>query len=548
MKRIRLGMLCLILITLCMMLVSCTSGNKKNQTEATDFNKPLVENPALSRTQTLIVATSNVHNRFNPLFSETKSEKWVSALIFEGLYRIDSSTGELMDNLAELPEISEDQLTYIIQLKENLKFHSGDPVRVEDILFTYNTIKNEFYEGEFSKFADVIETVTVIDEQTIQVKLTDSKHENLGLFTVPILSENYYQFSSWTSFENENKNPMGTGSMKFDQYTENEKISLKTNREYWGNPAKIEGVDIVRLNLAEAQQAFIEGKIDLFELPRQKSIVNEIKKLEYSNIIIENSNINLFIGMDLTNPLFSENYMRKILLYGLNREEFILSEFGGYAEIIHNIATCPEEYEVMEEPLDTYTYSVERAIQVLEDFGWKDTDGNGYREKNGEKLAFVWTVFSDVEWSYNLANFASDYWTAIGVEVTLKFVDYESMMTSFKNGEKLPMWNLAWEMEYGSNPNQLFGRREDEQHANYSGFSNFYADELFEKIDLASSKPERSELYKQWHSIQNSELPYLPIARLKNIWAYNEHIKNLNVNNLSMWPENITFIEIEGLK
>lgn len=528
------------------MLVACASFNKKNVGEINTTSEAIVENPALSRVDTFVVATDSVKGNFNPLLSSTTAQKWVKMLVFEGLYKVDAATGELIDQLAILPEVSEDRLTYTITLKDDIKFQDGHPLTSKDIIFTYNIILSEAYQGEYQRFKAVIREIVAIDQQTVQLTLNKWEHENLELFAIPILSESYYQFPSWNVFVNDMKAPMGTGPMRFDAYVENEKIVLKTNPYYWGKSAQISGVEILEMNLDEARSAFEQGQIDLLELPRKKAIVNEMKKLDYANIITEKSAVNIFIGMDHSNPLFKEAYIRKALIYGLNREEFIISEFGGYAETIPFIASCPEEYAMSTLPADTYAYSEERAIQLLEDYGWKDTTGDGVRERNGETLSFEWYVFADSQWSYNLAVYAAESWKKLGFDVKLVFGDYETMTATLESGKRYSMWNMGWLMSYGHNPSHLFGSPEISKNSNYSGYVNLDAEALFVKIDDASSQAERDAYYAKWHEIQNSDVPYLPIARLKTIWAYNDHVANINTNHLSLWPESITLIEIEG--
>jgi len=407
---------------------------------------------------------------------------------------------------------------------------------------------NEAYVGAYLKIASYLSSYEAVDDYTLTFTFKSERMENLSALVIPILSEAHYRFSNWNAFLEGFRTPIGTGSFKFESYSQDESIVLLKNSNYWKTNAKISGIIIRQMDDETALQAFSEGKIDLLEIQTSKAIVNKIKAHEFGNVMTKHTNLVTFIGLNWNNPIFSEANVRKALLIGFDREQFIQDQWRGFASSISYLATDPHEYTYENENLEMYTYDFDRANQLLDEIGWRDYDGDGFREKNGERLSFDWNVFTDVEWSYNLAIQASKQWEKLGFRVALVFGDYESMMAQLEDDANMTMWNLAWEMSSDTNPEVLFGQAGNVGIYNYSKYENREAQSIFDELHAAKSEREREALLRAWHIIQNEALPYLPIAKLKTIWAYNSRIRNLSLDENTNWTDQITILEIDVLQ
>ena len=414
-------------------------------------DQALISNPALSRSGALVVASPDITSTFNPLFKYSEVDKWLEDLVFDGLF-VFGAGGELESALAESWSSSEDGLIYTVILKENITFHDGTPLTAKDVIFTYDAIMNEAYVGTYTKTAAYLSSYEAVDDYTLSFTFKSERMENLSALVIPILSEAHYRFSNWNAFVEGFRTPIGTGSFKFESYSQDESIVLLKNSNYWKSNAKISGIIIRQMDDDTALKAFSEGKIDLLEIQTSKAIVNRIKALGFGNVMTKHTDLVTFIGLNWNNQIFSEANVRKALLIGLDREQFIQDQWRGFASSIPYLATDPHEYTYENENLEMYTYDFERANQLLDEIGWRDYDGDGFREKNGERLSFTWNVFTDVEWSYNLAIQASKQWEKLGFRVELVFGDYESMMAQLEDDATMTMWNLAWEMSSDINP------------------------------------------------------------------------------------------------
>lgn len=538
-------MMCVLIL-----LTACTSkANKGNDilpTNQDPADQALISNPALSRSGALIVAAPDITTTFNPLFAQSKVDRWLEDLVFDGLF-VFNERGELEGALAESWTSSEDGLVYTVHLKETISFHDGSPLTAKDVVFSYKTIMNEAYVGTYAKNATYLSSFEAVDDYTIIFTFKSQHMENVKVLIMPILSEKHYRFSNWSAFVEGFRTPLGTGAFKFESYSQEESIVLLKNPNYWKTNAKISGVIIRQMDDDTALQAFNEGKIDLLEIKTSKAIVNDVKALGFGNVMTKNTAFVTFIGIDWHAPIFSEANVRKALLIGLDREQFILDQWSGFASSVSYLATDPYEYTYENENLEMYTYDFDKANQLLDEIGWRDYDGDGFREKNSERLSLTWYVFTDVEWSYNLAIQASKQWEKLGFRVELIFGDYETMIAQLEEDAIPTMWNLAWEMSSDISPEVLFGLG-DAGIYNYAKYEDSEAQRIFDNLHAAKSEGEREALLREWHIVQNEALPYLPIAKLKTIWAYNSRLRNLSLDENTNWTDQITLLEIDVLQ
>ena len=533
-----------LLMIVSMVIAGCQKKGDQKPTVIVDQDSgELVSNPALSRSGALVVATDDIDVMFNPLYAVTEEEKWVEDLVFDGLFDEDDQ-GVLTPSLADVFEMSEEGFELTVSIKEGITFHDGTALSIEDILFTYQTVMDDNYKGFYADCISGLSDVQVDEQGRLHFYFSESLLENQMAMTVPILSKNHYAFTLWESFEKSMKYPVGTGPFKFETYTQDESIVFIKYTPHWDDQSKLSGIVLREMSTDEAKLAFSEGKIDLMKMPLSKSAVNEIKDLGFGNVVSQNNNLITFIGMNLNDEVLSQPEVRQALLYTLNREQFIIDEWQGYATHIPLVAASIEEYAMMENDIAPYPYDLEKAKTLLEDNGWILHDEQGIREKNGMQLSMDWLVFSEVDWSYNLANYAQSQWSKLGIKVNIEFIDYESLLERLASENKPDLWNVAWEMTYFNNPDRLFGTETD----NYTGYQSEDAQVYFNIIDQSQSKFDKDAAYEQWHLRQQQDIPYIPIARLKSVWAYNSRVKNLSFDAFASWTDSAKSIEVEVLQ
>ncbi|OGI89963.1 hypothetical protein A3I90_01040 [Candidatus Nomurabacteria bacterium RIFCSPLOWO2_02_FULL_41_9] len=144
----------------------------------------------------------------NPVVAFSDTDQELLPLIYSGLMRRNSSGG-LIPDLAEKYEISENGLIYTFTLKDDLYFHDGNPLTIEDIIFTIEKVKDPLLKSSKKAFFDGV-TVEKIDDKTLKFTLRQPYASFLNNMTLGIIPGALWRGSP-LELNDANTKPIGSG-------------------------------------------------------------------------------------------------------------------------------------------------------------------------------------------------------------------------------------------------------------------------------------------------------------------------------------------------
>ena len=168
----------------------------------------------------------------NPILTNNKNVKEISRLIFDSLVTVKDNYS--LEFVLASGIAKEDNLTYILTLRKDVKWQDGTNFTAQDVKFTIDTIKN--INCSYSSNLQYIDGLEIIDESTIKIKLYQEVEFFEYNLTMPILSSNYYNGEDVVNSQKNNV-PMGTGMFKFAS-NENGLLVLAPNEQYWNTEKK----------------------------------------------------------------------------------------------------------------------------------------------------------------------------------------------------------------------------------------------------------------------------------------------------------------------
>lgn len=179
----------------------------------------------------------------NPVLAKTDLDRDVTSLVFCGLTRFDPVANAIVDDVAD-HTLSADQKTYTFTIKDGAKWHDGEPVTADDIVFTFRDViqKKEFPNPTLAAdFADV--TVTKIDERTATLTLKRKYaffvyNTTVGLLPAHLLKD--IPVADLPSLEY-NLKPIGCGPYTVDSVTASQ-IRLAANVMYYGTAPHLDTI------------------------------------------------------------------------------------------------------------------------------------------------------------------------------------------------------------------------------------------------------------------------------------------------------------------
>lgn len=321
----------------------------------------------------------------NPIYaSSNDADRDLVELLFSGLMKYDGE-GKLVPDLAKTYEIEEEGRVYEFSLKDNIIWHDGKKFSIDDIIFTIKTIQNPDYKSpQRSNWLGV--EVEKINENTLKFSLKNPYPAFLENTTLKILPKHIWQDIPSPNFPLSvfNLQPTGTGPYRFKNLTQ-DKLGY------------ISSLTIELFPKYFKPKPFIP-EITFHYYDKEEDMISILKKEEAKGLSFvspQNSKLvddNLFSTYFLSLPryfalflnpkeskILGEKNIRQALNYGTNKEELIQKVLFGKGEIT-NSPILPEIFG-FNPPAKVYEFNPDLAKSLLEKAGFKDEDGDGFREK-----------------------------------------------------------------------------------------------------------------------------------------------------------------------
>ncbi len=99
--------------------------------------------------------------------------------------------------------------------------------------------------------------------------------------------------------------------------------------------------------------------------------------------------------------------------------------------------------------------TIQKKLELLDEAGWKDTNGNGVRDKDGVELELQWLTYTGSKYVDALIPIVQQSWEQIGVKVTPELMEFGTMMDKVNNRE-YDIFNGAWNLSIDPDPSGIF--------------------------------------------------------------------------------------------
>lgn len=433
--------------------------------------------------------------------------------------------------LAETMEVPDDRSWIIFNLRKEARFHDGTPVTADDVVFSFNLLKEKgtpFFQSYFS-------SVTKVEKLgDLRVKFTFASGDNreLPLITgqLPVLPEHLWKDRDITQPSLDI--PEGSGPYRIAKYEAGRSVTLERVKDYWGEKLPINlgqnNFDTIRYDYYRddgvALEAFKAGAYDmrLESSAKQWATAYEIPAVKDGRIIKEKfptQGRNLMQGwvFNLRKPMFQDRKVREALQYAFDFEwsnkalfygQYVrIRSYFGPSELGATGLPSPEELKILEPfrgkiPDEVFTKeynppktdgsgdaraNLETASKILDDAGWKIE--NGVRTKDGQKLQFE--ILLDQPSFERITQPFIQNLAQIGVKATMRTVD-PAQYQKRKDGFEFDMTvNLVSEsLSPGNEQRDWWGSKSADTRGgnNLGGLKDPVVDALVEKIIAAKDR------------------------------------------------------------
>lgn len=249
---------------------------------------------SLARGNTINVGIDDPLVILNPLYSSGDGEKDLVSLLFDSLITINND-GQPMPELASNWIFDQDNKTLQFTIAAGHFFRDGRSVDSEDVIFTYNCLISDSYNGPYKgKFAEIVDISVGSAENSVIFKFSDSVSEpDYAMFTIGILKRDHYEHASdkvFTMFD-ERISPEGSGNFELDSLSE-ETAVVSLRPGYAGN---INSIKFERIPSADKYTLLQEGKIDIVRSRWDTRMMIRSKSLQSYSFYVSDSRIESYV-------------------------------------------------------------------------------------------------------------------------------------------------------------------------------------------------------------------------------------------------------------
>lgn len=463
---------------------------------------------------TYIEGAAGTPNLVNPLFSQYNPvDRDLAALIFNGLTHVDENN-VIRPDLAREWQIAPDGLIYTFTLRSDVLWSDGAPFSAADVVYTVQTIQSSDYQG-LEDIASLWRTVAIteVNPTTVRLQLSEPFAPFLDYTTIGILPAHLLQEVSASDLPQApfSRQPIGTGPFVLDELTFDH-ATLSPNSRYFGQRPYLGTLQFkfypdYESVLAAYERGEVEG---IARIPPE--LLTRASALP--NVTLNSAQLsgNALVFLNLNRAPFQQKEVREALSYAANRQKIVDQLLSGQG-IPGSGPLLPNSW-AYDQAIRKYPYDVSRAMGLLEQAGWRDTNDDGVREKDNQPLAFTLITNDDEPTRGKIAQQLAEDWKQIGAKVTVKVEpaaqvvqqalrprDFDAILYGFSQLPPDPDPYSLW------HSTQTPDRSSAGQ--NYSGWQNAEVDQLLQEARRTTDTARRAELYREFQTLFMDELPAL---------------------------------------
>lgn len=460
--------------------------------------------------------------RLNPVLDFNNSvDRDIDRLIYSRLITFDER-GNASADLAASWGISNDGTIYNFELKPNVKWHDGQPVTADDVMFTVDLLRNggNFVPADLQEFWSGVELVK-LSPTSLQFKLPEPFAPFLDYLSFGILPSHILNGQTIDQIKDSDFNiqPVGSGPYRFDRMiAENNQINglvLTVNPDYYGKVPYIEQL-VFRYypDSSAALAAYKAGQVQGISQISTGALPDALAEPNlaiYSGRLPELSMV-LFNLKNNEVSFFQDANLRRALYMGINRQYIADKIFNGQA-ILADGPIFPGTWAYYD-ATPRVELDADRAKTLLDEAGFPVNPDNTTERVSKDKVALKFTLLYPDTPEHKLeAEAIQADWTALGVTVSIEAVPYDILvserLTNRDYQAALVDLNLARYPD--PDPYPFWDAVQSASGQNYSQWENKIASEYLEEARTTKDVGERARLYRNFQVIFSEELPSLPL-------------------------------------
>lgn len=460
-------------------------------------------------------------------------------LMFRGIARRDSTLSGYQPDLARSWELRDDSVL-VLRLRDDVRWHDGEPVTAEDVVFTIERQRDPETAAPRSADVAAVASATAVDSFTVEVRLRHAGPYavNAVLEVVPIPK---HLLESVPPAEMRRhpfgRDPVGNGFYRFVRWQAGQQLVLEANEDRPDGRAAIDRV-VMRFipDMNASMNELLAGQGDLLRLPpdqRERVELSPDAELYTAPRVRPQ-----WIAWNVERAPVDDRRVRQAFLMAVDREQLAAGLFGDVGEAA--LSPIPDRLREHSPDVRPLPYDPERARALLAEAGWSDTDGDGVLDRDGTPLRIEVDYFPTEQWRQDVLVAMQSMVRRVGIDLVPRAFERTTWVERLRSRSfQGSLWGWGWGPGVvGPNAAMVFHSRSvPPAGTNFAGYSNPRVDEL---IDLAQAEGDtvRSRaLWKELEQILIDDAAYAPLYLDPELFGVNSRVRGVKFRGIEWWED-----------
>lgn len=488
----------------------------------------------------VVVLMDGEPDELNPLTYESSPAFQAIRLMFRGLARRDSTLGGYQPDLARSWELRADSVL-VLRLRDDARWHDGTPVTAEDVVFTIDRQGDPRTASPRQGDVAAVRSATAADSFTVEVELSriGPYAINALLEVVPVprhlLEDVSPQEMRQAPF---GRDPVGNGFYRFVRWSAGQSVVLDANTDMpEGRPAIDRIVMRVVPDVNGALTELLTGQADV--LPRLPP--DQRERVDAAPDVSVHTAPRIrpaWIAFNTRRAPVDDPAVRRAVLLAVDRERLASGLFGDVgAPALSPIPAALREHSPGVEPIP---YDPDRARQVLEEAGWRDADGDGIRERDGNRLRIEIDYIATEQLRQDVLVAIQDMVRRVGIQIVPRAFERTTWVDRLRGGDFVgSLWGWGWGPGVvGPNAAMVFHSRSIPPNgANFAAYDDPVVDALIDSALVERDTTRARQIWRELEQKITDDAVYAPLFLDPELFGIADRIRNVKLRGIEWWED-----------
>jgi peptide/nickel transport system substrate-binding protein len=426
-------------------------------------------------------------------------------------------------------------------MRSDLRWSDGHPLTAHDVVWTFRALRNPELASPRKDMAEKVDSVVARNDSTAVFYFPYPTSEDLSIAHHPIVPAHAHRgvdlkhlraHPSMTQPEGSPGNPglITSGPFRVGRWARNSRITFVRNPHFRPS-ARVDEIVVSVIPDEEVRLVeFRKGNVDLLSLSLARAA--EARARPGARVVPLGQRSYTFIAYNpQTVPAFQDAEIRRAFGMALSVPA-LMRATGIHDQVVRVAGPYPPAFRLFADSrVRPLPHDLAAARRILDQKGWVDRDGDGIREKSGQRLGFTYAVPGNNRLFEDIAIYAQHEWKKLGADVRIQKMDPAALREA-RDKRTFQVINWTWYIDLSGSLGLFF---DPDARFNFTSYRNPAVDEYFRKAEREPDPVKAAPHWREAAYLIYRDQPYTWLWSGDRAAALSPRLRNVYVSLYGLW-------------